>query len=371
MKIKFNRLTFLQALNSIAPIADSIGNGVKLVSESGLVFLMAGNNDFAVRVNVDVISVTKDGEYFVDTKKLVSALEGVSIQDLSIELLKGFLCINGFRCCFKLAPKSSDEFPDVDEFAESAYHEVPAKVLKEMIRRTTFATEANNTRYTLGCVCFELIDDKVAAVATDGHRMAIQTEHANCVNGHHVDSVLFRSRDIRLIEQILNEDEETVKISVSANRVLFQYGRTVFFIRPFDGLFPRWRNIIPEESGKTQVDIFADSLLRAVKACGDEYYGCIIRFSKGLVTVSSNISGDVDAKIEIGAVTKKYSHDIVLRIDRKFLLEFLERIQDESYVTFYVDEEYPITINSHNCYKYIVIPKEVVNQSIKKNNKLT
>ena len=56
--------------------------------------------------------------------------------------------------------------------------------LRELIRRTIFATDNESSRYALGGVLLEMGPDKIIGVGTDGRRLAKMEVPAQSVNGH-------------------------------------------------------------------------------------------------------------------------------------------------------------------------------------------
>ena len=92
--------------------------------------------------------------------------------------------MRGERSEFRLASENPDEFPAVASFNEAKYHDIPARLLKEMIRRTIFATDNESTRYALGGVLLEFSANRMTAVATDGRRLAKMDGPAQAIGGH-------------------------------------------------------------------------------------------------------------------------------------------------------------------------------------------
>ena len=60
------------------------------------------------------------------------------------------------------------QFPDLPTFAEDKFHEITSGGLREMIRRTVFATAAETARYSMTGVMWELDGSTAKLVATDG-----------------------------------------------------------------------------------------------------------------------------------------------------------------------------------------------------------
>ena len=57
-------------------------------------------------------------------------------------------------------------------------------LMKELIRRTLFATDTESSRYALGGVLLEMDEEKIIAVGTDGRRLAKMEGPAVSVGGH-------------------------------------------------------------------------------------------------------------------------------------------------------------------------------------------
>ena len=80
--------------------------------------------------------------------------------------------------------QNPDEFPAVAAFDAEKCHRLPARLLRELLRRTVFATDTESSRYALGGVLLELSSDGIIGVGTDGRRLARQEGPAESVAGH-------------------------------------------------------------------------------------------------------------------------------------------------------------------------------------------
>ena len=73
--------------------------------------------------------------------------------------------MRGERSEFKLPGENPDEFPEVASFTDESYHEVSARLLKELIRRTLFATDTESSRYALGGYLLEFEPSRSSLLA--------------------------------------------------------------------------------------------------------------------------------------------------------------------------------------------------------------
>ena len=147
--------------------------------------------------------------------------------------------MRGERSEFKLPAENPQEFPAVAEFNESAYHELSARLLRELIRRTIFATDNESSRYALGGVLLEMGTEKITGVGTDGRRLAKMEVPARAVGGHQSgDSMtIVPTKAMQLIERALTDGDAEIQLAARAERSaraqpasddLFAAGRRAF-----------------------------------------------------------------------------------------------------------------------------------------------
>ena len=131
---------------------------------------------------------------------------------------------------------------------------MPARVLSQIIRRTTFATDNESSRYALGGVLIELTADKITAVGTDGRRLAMMEAPAQSVGGHATgdNMTIVPARSMHLIEKILTEPDAEIHIAARANEMLVKSPRATLYSRLVEGRFPKWRDVFPKRPDAVQ-----------------------------------------------------------------------------------------------------------------------
>ena len=67
------------------------------------------------------------------------------------------ILVTGKQSRFELQAQNPDEFPEVADFEDENYFEIPSGTLKELIKRTLFATDAESSRYALSGVLLEVL----------------------------------------------------------------------------------------------------------------------------------------------------------------------------------------------------------------------
>ena len=369
MKIQFDPKDFSSKFKLAASVAAArdtkpVLQNVKAKADKKLgVILQATDTELGIRIRLDC-DVVANGEAILPTKRLSQILDATGEDRLVIESTDSNTVISGENEKYDLNTQSPDEFPNVEEFEETAYHEIPAKALKEMIRRTIFAIDTDNVRYALGGVYFELVDDNISVVATDGRRLAWQEGKGNCVNDHKVEASILPARTLQILERVLNDksidEDDEIKMAISANRVLFQCKDVTLFSRLVEGRFPKWRGIIPKTDDDTPVSIDCGALLpaviRAQIATSDLEPGVNFIFDEGKLTVQGEGKeiGNSTSEVPISFDGPKKT----LKLDPKFMTSFLRVLDGGTVLLIYLPPDNdPVKITAdEGGYVYVVMP---------------
>ena len=365
MKISCERDKFSQAFQLAASVAavrdvNPILQNVLLKVDKKAVILMATDTEIGVRTIVDGCEVHKQGDAILPTRLVKSIFQESNAKTLTITAegeKTQIQEVNG-KGSWEFLTQPTDEFPEVEPFEETAYHLVSSKILREMIKRTVFATDEDSSRYSLGGVHFDFGTDQLGCVATDGRRLAHQPGVAETVNDHQPDgSSILPTKALHLIERTA-ADEEPVKIAVSAHRAIFETEKMVLFTRLIEGKFPRWKTIIPNVEEHKEVEIIAGALLPCVRkvrvVTSDREPGVDFTFSEGKLELDAFGAEVGNAHEEIPV---SYTGDkITMRLDPKYVTEFLRVLEAEKSVTAYLKPDDPVYWKTDDGYEYIVMP---------------
>ncbi|HUP82069.1 MAG TPA: DNA polymerase III subunit beta, partial [Pirellula sp.] len=152
MKIICNREKLLGAFQIAAGIAPTrspkeVLNNIKMEVTEGRVVLMATDLEAGIRLGVENVQVLAPGRALLNVQRVGNILREASDEFLTIVSTENSLDFLGSHSEFHLPRANPDEFPSVVEFAEESYFELPARLFKELVKRTIFATDNESTRY--------------------------------------------------------------------------------------------------------------------------------------------------------------------------------------------------------------------------------
>src|SRR5262245_26982006 len=257
-----------QLASAAVPAKDlkPILKNLKAVAGEGRCTLIATDMEVGIRLDVQGLTIQEPGEAILPAAKLIAILRESRDDQLSIDADASACVVKGANLEFEMPSEDPAQFPDFPTFNEDKYHEITAGTLREMIRRTVFATADETARYSMTGVMWELDGDRARLVATDGRRLALAEGIATAVGGHSTrgQTPVVPTKAMGLLERSLQDDpEETVKVCLRPNEVLFQTGRAVIYSRLVEGRFPDYRAVLPKKSA-VQMSLNAAAFQAAV-----------------------------------------------------------------------------------------------------------
>jgi DNA polymerase-3 subunit beta len=228
--------------------------------------LSATDMEVGVRVSIEGLDVDAAGSAVLPVVHFGAILRENSDEKLRIDSTSKGTIVRGERSEFKLPAGDPDEFPSVAVFEETKYHVISARLFREVISRTEFATDLESSGYALGGVLFELEPNKLTAVGTDGRRLAKIEGPAEAVAGHKTGDTMtiIRTPSLRAIGRAMSDADNEVHLAARGNDVLLRTNRAILLAaggRPL----PRWRDVFPSRQNAPQIDMTVGPLLSALR----------------------------------------------------------------------------------------------------------
>ena len=208
MKLNCHRASLATALQIVSGVVPTrtpkeILKNVKLHVDGGKAVLIGTDQEVGIHFEVNGVETDSTGEVLLPTQRVVSILRELGDDQVTLEATEGKLSIKGGQSEFNLSTEDPSEFPPVAAFEDLEYFTVNAAALREMIKRTIFATDTESTRYALGGVLLELTPERATLAATDSRRLAVVSAAAQVVGEINVENTtpVVPSKAMQLIEQ--------------------------------------------------------------------------------------------------------------------------------------------------------------------------
>ena len=252
--------------------------------------------------------------------------------------------------------------PRSKHLVPGAYVEAPSTLIKELIRRTLFATDTESTRYALGGVLLEFEEDKITAVGTDGRRLAKMEGVITAQGGFQPsDSMtIVPSKSMQLIDRAIVADaERTVSICPRPNDMLLKTEGITIYSRLVDGRFPKWRDVIPGGRDGVTIELTVGPVFSAVRQAAivssEESRGLSFTFGNGSLNLSGQTADVGESHVELPIAYE--GDDIVLSLDHRYVTDFMKVMgNDEKFSLNVVDDESAALCQTEDGYSYVLMP---------------
>jgi DNA polymerase-3 subunit beta len=365
MQLTCDRNLFTHAFQSAAAAVpsrtpkDVLRNVYMNLSSSGAE-LVGTDQEVAIRFSVDGVTTNSTGEVLLPTQKVSSILRELRDDQFEIDVEERSLTLKTSSSQFKLSSEDPKEFPPVPEFSESNYFRIPASVFRQMIRRTSFATDVESTRYALGGILLEFEEGRVTLAATDSRRLAVASAACDTEGNPEMPerTTVVPTRAMSLLERSIDDDAEFVDIAVRDSDVLMRSGRCSIYSRLVEGRFPRYRDVIPKEAAITvpmSVGPFHSAVRQAQIVTDEESRGVNFLFSDNKLKLSSRAQDVGESNVELPIEFN--ADDIRITFDPRYVADFLKVLPPESLVELLLtNSDTAAVFKVENSYTYVIMP---------------
>jgi DNA polymerase-3 subunit beta len=249
--------------------------------------------------------------------ELQSAADGTQLQ------------VRAGRSKFTLQALPETDFPDLAAGDMSHSFNIAAADLKRLIDRTQFAISTEETRYYLNGIYLHAIDDKLRAVATDGHRLA-QAEIKAPKGAKGMPGIIIPRKTVAEVQRLIDDAGEEVKVELSATKIRFSLGNAVLTSKLIDGTFPDYGRVIPAANDKTLVvdkGEFMSAVDRVSTVSSERGRAVKLAISDGKLTLSvvNPDSGSATEEVEV----EYGSEALDIGFNGRYLLDILQQIEGE------------------------------------------
>ncbi len=277
--------------------------------------------------------------------------------DVELDIHDATAVITGGRANFRILGMGPEEFPKVPEMDLRKAAKVPAESLRTAIQKTVYSVSRDETRRALTGVLWEVAEDSMSMVGTDGHRLARISLPVKI----DVDA---RKRVIvptKALNQLLRLASEAaggaVEARIEEDHAIFRVDKTSLFTRLIEGPFPKYEDVIPKGNDKRVIvkrEALTDALRRVSLLSDTITHQVRLSLRRDQLVLSARTPDIGEAKEELEAqyggedldigFNSQYLGDVLRNIEtdevlmslgtalNAALLEPLEQGEDENYL---------------------------------------
>ncbi len=333
MRFTISREKLLEGLQAVTPAVPAkttlpvLANLLVETTERGI-RLSATDLDIAVSTEV-VADVETAGAITIPAKKLSEIVRELPPSPVKLSASgEQRISLECGRSKFKLLGLPRDEFPTFPNVRFADAWRVKSGELQKLIHHTAFAVSTEESRPILNGVLWELRDDKMRMVATNGHRLAKMEVQ--------VDGSTAPSSDLivppKALEQIrrLFPAEEELEIARGDNHLGFRSPFTSVFTRLVEGPYPNYEQVIPKDNDRyclADKAALTSALKRMSVIASDQTHRIKMSFNSGMLKFSVTTPDLGEAQDELPV---QYTGDqLDIGFNATYLLEILRYMPTE------------------------------------------
>ena len=301
-----------------------------LVRVSGGQLALTGTDLEVEMVARTAVEEAQDGEITIPARKLfdiVRALPDGSRVTISHSGDK--VTVQAGRSRFSLATLPANDFPSLDEVDATEQVSVPEAALKELLERTAFAMAQQDVRYYLNGLLFDLRDDTLRCVATDGHRLALCETSLGQGHGGKRQIIVPR-KGVQELQRLLEGGDRQIELELGKGHIRVKRDDVTFTSKLIDGKFPDYEAVIPigaDREVKIDREALRAALQRASILSNEKYRGVRVEVSPNLLKISAHNPEQEEAQEEVEAET--HVDTLAIGFNVTYLLEALGALRDE------------------------------------------
>ena len=199
------------------------------------------------------------------------------------------------------------------------------------VRQAGFAAASYETSNLLSGIVFNISSNVMEIASTDGNRLARVRENIENKENH--------SNQLIIPSKTLNEfikmcgfiDEDTVKIYTQGSKIIIKSEKTTTISRLLEGQFPKYNQLIPQESPKTAVVNVSQiiSALERVSIMVNEKTSIVkMEFTNNNLKLTADTpdAGKSEENIDIDYK----GEELTIAFNYKFVLEALKNIDSDN-----------------------------------------
>jgi len=363
MKLKLQRDTLLKPLQAVGNIVErrpslAILSNILVQISDGTMTLTGTDLEVEMVTRLAVDSpesdeVTLPGKKFIDICKALP--ENTEIE---LSTSNDRCAIRSGRSRFTLSTLPASEFPNIEAVTSPFELSLTQKEFKQLIENTQFCMAQQDVRYYLNGLLLEISPDKLVAVATDGHRLALSE-----LNGHfdvtEPRQIIIPKKGVNELARLLDDSDDRLTIKLSENHIRIELDDMSFTSKLIDGKFPDYQQVIPQNCEKKiscDREQLRQAFMRASVLSNEKYRGILLQFSAGRLnaTVHNPEQEEAEEQIEIDYDDETFE----IGFNVAYFQEALSVIREERVVLNMTDTNHSCLVQGegNTSNRYVIMP---------------
>lgn len=298
------------------------------------------------------VAITVSGKKF---QEILRVLPEQSL--ISIEVAESKALIKANKSRFSLQTLPAEDYPALNCVLDNASKITLSQgKLKALLHSVQYAMAQQDVRYYLNGVLLIVDQNKLKAVATDGHRLAYNT--TDIVGEYPKQDIIIPRKAVLEIYKLLNDNDEPVHLEFSAQQVKVNFSDISLVSKVIDGRFPDYERVIPKYINHLNLNRIQlqQALQRVAILSNEKFRGVRLVLTDSNLSIISSNSEQEEAQEEIETDYQGNALDIGFNVN--YLMDGLSNISSDVAVFSFGDLNSSVlmTTPADAEFRYVIMP---------------
>ena len=231
----------------------------------GQLTITASDSENVMRGTLNLENCEGEGDFAVNNHTILDAVKELPEQPLTLDVnldeMKIYVTYQNGSYNFPIL--GADEYPKAQSVFENATTiTLQAEMLSDSLTRSLFATAQDELRPVMNGVYFDLKEDALAVVASDGHRLVRNKIFS--IKSDTPASFVLPKKPASLLKNVLAKDGGDVIIRFDERSAEISFAEGNLSCRLIEGKYPNYNSVIPQDN-PNQVTIDRKTLIGALR----------------------------------------------------------------------------------------------------------
>ncbi|MCI6160962.1 MAG: DNA polymerase III subunit beta [Prevotellaceae bacterium] len=266
--------------------------------------ITASDSENVMKSTILLDECSGDGKFAVNNRTILDAVKELPEQPLVMDVDTTSFAIkviyqNGL---YNFTGQNAEEYPTVLAMPEGATElKMTSDTLANNITRSIFATAAEELRPVMNGIYFDLTNEALSIVASDGHKLVRNKNFG--IKSNSPTSFILPKKPAALLKNVLVKDDSEITIRFDERNADITFGDSVLQCRLIEGRYPNYNSVIPQDNpNKLTIDrkILIGALRRVLPFASESSQLVRLHMEPGKLEISSeDIDFATSAKEEV------------------------------------------------------------------------
>lgn len=304
--------------------------------ENGEMRISASDSENFATGSLTLNECSESFSFGLNARTLISALKEIPAQPLEVTIEETNCKIQYVNGHFNIPVVDISDYPLFPEMKNIQAVTLTGDAMRRILSKVPAFTAQDELRPIMGGICFNYENNKLEAVASDGHFLIRLTE--NCTDGGKGLFVM-SVKTAKLAESFMDKEEESITVSHNASHSYVKLGTFELTSRLVEGKFPNYNAVIP--NNYTQyIELERKELLSLVRRTTvfANAASQLLKFSiRGMELVITGEDYDFSTRAQVTMMVQKNGNDLTIGLKGTILQTLLNSFSADRLSMYYLD----------------------------------